>query len=205
MLHVKQLNSKITQGRENLFVGAAGEHWVAACLLRRGFNANVLPVDTGVDLLATKKSRYSDDMMLYKIQVKTTAGLRAIIRFEKSKIDNLIQSRVNLVLVSWPSIGEPRCAVFSPRLLQMMTSGGFNDTNAPLRATGDFINMTVKFTDEGGVFVRNQMNPYTPVVNRLDLIEPVDCDVYSLPDYAMWSDIEGRLIDFDDEPHVEEA
>lgn len=179
MPYDRNLDVELSQGRENLYVGAAGEHWVAACLLRRGFNTNVLPVDTGIDLLASKKSRYSGNMVLYKIQVKTTAGSRASIRFEESKIKEFIQSCVNLVVVRWPS-------------------GGFKNPKATLSVTDNFINMTVKFTEDGSVYVRNQKNPYTPFVNRFDLIEPVDNDPYSLPDYAMWSEVEGRLIDFDD-------
>lgn len=199
MSHRQPLDVDLRQGRDNLYVGAAGEHWVAACLLRSGFNANVLPVDTGVDLIASKKSSSSDDLLLYKIQVKTTVGTRASLRFKKSKIDDFVYSCVNLVVVQWPPKGNPQCIVFTPQLLHMMTSGGFDAPEAPLRAAGDFINMTVEFAADGSVYVRNRNNPYTPVANRLDLIESVDCDPDVLPGYATWSDIDGRLIDFDDE------
>jgi hypothetical protein len=36
----------------NLYLGRAGEYFIASELLRRGFNAMVAPVDTGVDVIA---------------------------------------------------------------------------------------------------------------------------------------------------------
>ncbi len=47
------------------FTGKAGEHLVCAELLFRGFNANIITVDVGLDVMATKNQR------LYCIQVKT--------------------------------------------------------------------------------------------------------------------------------------
>jgi hypothetical protein len=39
----QSLTADLSRGRDCLYLGAAGEHWVAANLLRAGFNANVLP------------------------------------------------------------------------------------------------------------------------------------------------------------------
>jgi hypothetical protein len=36
----------------NLYLGRAGEYFIASELLRRGFNAMVAPVDTGIDVIA---------------------------------------------------------------------------------------------------------------------------------------------------------
>lgn len=47
------------------YIGKAGEHLVCSELLFRGFNASIMSVDTGVDIVATKESR------LYGVQVKT--------------------------------------------------------------------------------------------------------------------------------------
>lgn len=47
------------------FIGKAGEYLVCSELLFRGFNASIMSVDTGVDIVATK------DNHLYGIQVKT--------------------------------------------------------------------------------------------------------------------------------------
>ena len=194
-----------SQGRDNLFVGAAGEHWVAANLLRLGFNVNVLPVDTGVDLLASARSPFSEDLALYQVQVKTTAGSVASIRLAKSKLDQFVRSRVNLVVVAWPPEGGPQSVVFTPRMLHMMTSAGFQDPSAPLREAGSFVNVRVEFAGDGSVYVRNRKNPFTALANRLDLIESVDDDPDALPNYATWSDVAGRLIDLDDKPERDGA
>jgi len=47
------------------YIGKAGEHLVASELLFRGFNASIMSVDEGMDIVATKENR------LYNIQVKT--------------------------------------------------------------------------------------------------------------------------------------
>lgn len=47
------------------YIGKAGEYLVCSELLFRGFNASIMSVDTGVDIVATKESR------LYGVQVKT--------------------------------------------------------------------------------------------------------------------------------------
>jgi hypothetical protein len=51
---------------ESAFTGKGGEHAVAAELLFRGFNASIMSVDTGMDIVATKASK------LFNIQVKTS-------------------------------------------------------------------------------------------------------------------------------------
>lgn len=47
------------------YIGKAGEHLVTSELLFRGFNASIMSVDVGMDIVATK------DGKLYNIQVKT--------------------------------------------------------------------------------------------------------------------------------------
>lgn len=54
------------EGIEGAYTGKAGEHLVAAELLFRKFNASIMPVDTGMDIVATRDGR------LYNIQVKTS-------------------------------------------------------------------------------------------------------------------------------------
>lgn len=50
---------------DSSYIGKAGEYLVCSELLFRGFNASIMSVDTGIDIVATKESR------LYGIQVKT--------------------------------------------------------------------------------------------------------------------------------------
>ena len=54
--------SKIGSG----FTGKAGEHYVTSELLFRGYNASIMSVDVGMDIIATK------DNKLFSLQVKTS-------------------------------------------------------------------------------------------------------------------------------------
>jgi Holliday junction resolvase len=51
---------------ESGFTGKAGEHLVCSELLFRGFNASIMSVDVGMDIIATKNNK------LYSIQIKTS-------------------------------------------------------------------------------------------------------------------------------------
>lgn len=51
---------------ESGFVGKAGEHLVCSELLFRGFNASIMSVDVGMDIIAVKNNK------LFGIQVKTS-------------------------------------------------------------------------------------------------------------------------------------
>lgn len=50
---------------EGGYTGKAGEHLVCAELLFRGYNASIMSVDVGIDIIATKNNK------LFSIQVKT--------------------------------------------------------------------------------------------------------------------------------------
>ena len=61
-------NEKITEEKiivEGGFTGKAGEHLVCSELLFRGFNASIMSVDVGMDIVAVKENT------LYGVQVKT--------------------------------------------------------------------------------------------------------------------------------------
>lgn len=60
---LKEEIGKITL--ETGYTGKAGEHLVCSELLFRGFNASIMSVDVGMDIVAMKENR------LYTIQVKT--------------------------------------------------------------------------------------------------------------------------------------
>jgi len=51
---------------ESAYTGKGGEHAVTAELLFRGFNASIMSVDTGMDIVATRADR------LFNVQVKTS-------------------------------------------------------------------------------------------------------------------------------------
>ena len=58
---------QIPEAPSSNFVGSAGEHAVLSELLFRGYNAAVMTVDEGIDLVASKNNRY------FHIQVKTSS------------------------------------------------------------------------------------------------------------------------------------
>jgi len=65
-----EISSEVTQEEKILieggFTGKGGEHLVCSELLFRGFNASIMSVDVGMDIVATK------DNKLYGVQVKTS-------------------------------------------------------------------------------------------------------------------------------------
>lgn len=56
---------RINETKKTQYIGKAGEHYVISELLFRGWNANTMTVDEGIDIIATKNDR------TYYIQVKT--------------------------------------------------------------------------------------------------------------------------------------
>lgn len=180
------------------YLGKSGEFWVAAELLRNGFNVNILPVDSGVDLVATKTVGLEKEQELYQIQVKTTAQKRGFFSFSKEKFNHYIKSGVNLVIVSWPTNSTAKCIVFPFSLLYMMTSGSFKDNKAPLKTDQGKIYFRIEFKDNE-IFVRNRKNIFTPLLNRFNLLQSVNADPHSIPEWAFWSEVDGQLIEFDEE------
>ena len=65
----KPKKPSLTQSKEKVsggFTGKAGEHYVTSELLFRGYNASIMSVDVGMDIIATK------DNKLFSLQVKTS-------------------------------------------------------------------------------------------------------------------------------------
>ena len=60
----KEEDEKVTI--ESGYTGKGGEHLVCSELLFRGFNASIMSVDVGMDIIATKNSK------LFSVQVKTS-------------------------------------------------------------------------------------------------------------------------------------
>lgn len=58
---IQQEKKKVSGG----YIGKAGEHFVASELLFRGYNASIMSVDVGMDVIATKENQ------LFSLQVKT--------------------------------------------------------------------------------------------------------------------------------------
>lgn len=62
----KEKEEEFKESISTQYIGKAGEHRVVSELLFRGFNASIMDVDEGIDIVATK------ERSLYNIQVKTS-------------------------------------------------------------------------------------------------------------------------------------
>lgn len=182
---------------QRLYLGRAGEFFVAAHLLRRGLNTSPLPVDTGVDLLAHRELSlgmvlYQAEHELYQFQVKTTTTSEYRASLPARKVHDLWHKAINLVIVFWSLETAPVAIILPPSLIRMLTSGGFEDPKAPLQTTGDEVSLRV-IESAGRYFIRNRDNEITAMSNRFDRIEPIDVDTGQFPPYAYWSDGAGLL------------
>jgi hypothetical protein len=186
---------------DGLHVAKAGEFFVASHLLRLGFNASPLPVDTGVDLLAYRYfARFSADPdvahLLFQFQVKTTTGDEYRASLPARKVAAFWEKNVNLVVVFWRDRRGPSAIVLPPSVLRMLSSGGFKDPKAPFIMTRKTVSL--RFIRSGDrYFIRNRYHDVTPMVNRFDLVEPATTDSTRYPDYAQWADDGKALIEFD--------
>lgn len=66
----EQAREEDTERVSTQYIGKAGEHLVVSELLFRGYNASIMSVDEGLDIVATKDER------LFNIQVKTSTENR---------------------------------------------------------------------------------------------------------------------------------
>ncbi len=185
---------------QRLFLGRAGEQFVAAHLLRRGLNSSPLPVDTGVDLLAHREMRlemvlHQAEHELYQFQVKTTATKEYRASLPVRKVHDLWHKAINLVVVFWSVETAPTSIVIPPSLIRLLTSGGFEDPKAPLLTAGDEVSLRV-IESGGRYFIRNLDNEITAMRDRFDRIEAIGVDTGQFPPYVFWSEGKG-LLEFD--------
>lgn len=174
-------------------LGRAGEYFVAAQLLRMGYNTNPLPVDTGVDLLAHWVTKNRDSRVAL-LQVKSTASRRTTIRLNKTQLDRITGQGINLVVVFWGDPQRPFALVLPPALFYMLTSGGFKSPAAPIRTRFDGATIVFTAQSQEHVFIRNVRTDLGPMVNRFDRLAATDEDPHAIPNYAAWtSDGEGLL------------
>lgn len=62
----KSVSQSTKEKVDSGFIGKAGEHYVTSELLFRGYNASIMSVDVGMDIIATK------DNKLFSLQIKTS-------------------------------------------------------------------------------------------------------------------------------------
>lgn len=167
-----------------LYIGSSGAHLAAAHLLRLRLNTTPLPVDDGIDLLGHRVSA-AGDTRTYLFQVKTTQSPVCNFRFTSGQFERYLDHAVNLVVVLWERTEVPQALVLPPRLLRMMTTGGFQDPRAPLRRDGPLVYLRVEYR-AGRIYVRNRAYDFTGMANRFDLVEATDINTHALPEYAVW-------------------
>lgn len=181
----------------NLYLGRAGEYFVASELLRRGLNPFLSPVDTGVDLFAHQEVIPYAPLLyavhhVFLFQVKTTARDEYIDSVPTRTIHEWWHKRINLVIVFWSKNSQPTCLILPPSLLHTLTSGSFDDPKAPLRIGARKVTLRV-FRRGARLYMRNKHNDVTAMQNRFDRIESIESDSQTIPSYAMWDDGSGLL------------
>ncbi len=185
-----------TRRHHPLFLGKAGERYVAAHLLRQGFNAAEAPVDTGVDLLAHRHS-VGGDSLVYQVQVKTTTSLDWTQSFSLQRFGRLCEQLVNLVVVFWPGARAPVAVVIPPSLLYFFAHATPNPKYLPIYSSsnGKEVVLRLVLRDLSTVYVRRRTIDCSPLVNAFHLIEDTTCDPFHIPPYVgMQAD--GKSIDF---------
>jgi hypothetical protein len=166
-------------------------------LLRLGYNAMPLPVDTGVDLLAHWTTR-SGESRVAQFQVKATERRRLTFRLTEKQLNRWWDELVNLIVVFWYEPTAPFCVVLPPSLCRMLTSGGFNDPRAPIRVVDTLTTIVLGSPGPKRVYIGNRHNDISRMVNRFDRIEATDDDSLHLPPYASWGSDGRALVDLDE-------
>lgn len=151
------------------YLGQAGENLVAANLLRRGFNAARLPVDSGVDVVAHQPGR-GGASHLVQIQVKTTSTRTCDFTLSTAKVTRYWRDCVNLVVVFWQD-PAPLLVVMPPTTLYMYSSGNPSDATAPLRVVNGKVRFILRMTKAGGVYLRDKRWDLSPFVGAFRLLE----------------------------------
>jgi hypothetical protein len=180
----------------NLYLGRAGEFFVASELLRRGLNPYLAPVDTGIDLVAHREFTTPVPLLnavhdVFLFQIKTTSIDEYKDSINTHTVHKWLYKRINLVIVFWPENTQPTCLVLPPSLLFMLTSGGFDDHRSPLKIGPKKVQLRV-LRQGNRFFLRNRKNEVTAMWDRFDRIEPIN-SISNMPSYASWSNGKGLL------------
>lgn len=121
------------------YIGKAGECAVLSELMFRGYNANVMLIDEGIDIIAEKDNVY------YYIQVKTAyiQNARIYTRIRKERYDRLIDNQVRYIIVARTGEGN-MFFVFNSNDIDKLRY------DKCLNVSEDFINVKIKFDSHTG-------------------------------------------------------
>lgn len=104
------------------YIGKGGEYAVMSELLFQGYNANIMTVDEGIDIVASKQN------VFYYLQVKTTnltERLTANVNIKKSSFDRGLASQLRYFVVVRCGSGETRYFKFSEEDIIRYSSQGY--------------------------------------------------------------------------------
>ena len=139
----KRKNKKPITGEDlrlpTQYIGTAGECAVMSELMFRGYNANRMMIDEGIDIVATKDNLY------YYIQVKTVALREGRIHCQipRYRFDQYVSNQIRYIIVARASDGNLYYTL-TPRDIEMGLSGGY------IKASEDTIHIKIKFHPRSG-------------------------------------------------------
>lgn len=143
------------------FIGSAGEHAVLSELLFRGYNAAVMTVDEGIDLVASKDNRY------FHIQVKTSTESENRFSFsvKKNIFDNNDQGITFYVLLCRRFMQSHFQHDFvilpSPVVTTFINTGVIKDT----------MSISMRVSIVGGKFTLNNKVDISAYINKFESIK----------------------------------
>lgn len=143
------------------FIGAAGEHAVLSELLFRGYNAAVMTVDEGIDLVASRNNRY------FHIQVKTASETTTGFNFNiKNHIfknnDNSTTFYVLLCRRYMNSYFHHDYVILpSSVVTTFINTGSIKDTNT----------ISIRVSIKEGKYILNNTVNISKYINQFDLIK----------------------------------
>lgn len=116
------------------YIGTAGECAVMSELMFRGYNANRMMIDEGVDIVATKDNLY------YYIQVKTVALKegRVYCQIPRYRFDQYVSNQIRYIIVARTD-NKNMYFMFDPKEIEKGIYGRY------INATDDVIYIKIKF------------------------------------------------------------
>lgn len=121
------------------YIGTAGECAVMSELMFRGYNANRMMIDEGVDIVATKDNIY------YYIQVKTVAlkDGRVYCQIPRYRFDQYVSSQIRYIIVARTNENN-MYFMFDPKEIEKGIYGRY------INANDDTIYIKIKFHPRSG-------------------------------------------------------
>lgn len=144
------------------YLGKGGEHAVMAELLFHGFNASLMAVDQGVDIVASKNNEY------FHIQVKTSslgANNKYVFSIKRNAFDANHGAKTFYVFVMRSPVGAIVHAVLPAMQIKLD-----NDNGTIAGAAGQNISIFIT-PGEKNTFTMNKIRDLSPFINRFDLIK----------------------------------